>query len=545
MESNGKMEPNVKMEPNGVTTKKEEDIINEIYINIKKVLLSIANDHQETELYMVNGLSYPYKELTIKDREIFKDNMKFYNSIYEEIMSFSSLYFSKKFDIKKKRMYKCFEFFVYILNSRNYTFDDDNLKASLICLVDELYHIAKIQTIQTEFDNINIILSFLDFTETDFDNLSFMKVIKSQCEQIDELKKQSIIETINQRKKELQQLKNIVSNKIVKEYSEMTEKDESDPRKKTIAEYKINLNNFPRDVKYTYQSFTMVGIQNIISDLNKFNQNAPFDIYNKYPELFPIIDDLESQKKRKNALILSYYFNYEYLSLSFLQNIPTQIIMSQTVYYYNLHDISKNQDFLTLFTNILFSPLVRGFFEHSFHGQKCLPAYNNLKKEYQDKMQDFFRKTFIFTNLPDIKQALTLRYSVIFINELHYSYDNCYEAGEKEKLRIAFFIIVLLNELTNYLFKLEHPEELSTINNNKKEGGKLMQEYLLGLYEINTINIEQAKAILNINNWDSEEKTTIKDKFTTNNNESQEEMPIIKFMNSKLKKVDWCGATFP
>ena len=72
-----------------------------------------------------------------------------------------------------------------------------------------------------------------------------------------------------------------------------------------------------------------------------------------------------------------------------------------------------------------------------------------------------------------------------------------------------------------------------------------MQEYLLGLYEINTINIEQAKAILNINNWDSEEKTTIKDKFTTNNNESQEEMPIIKFMNSKLKKVDWCGATFP
>ena len=45
-------------------------------------------------------------------------------------------------------MYKCFEFFVYILNSRNYTFDDDNLKASLICLVDEIYHIAKIQTIQ-------------------------------------------------------------------------------------------------------------------------------------------------------------------------------------------------------------------------------------------------------------------------------------------------------------------------------------------------------------------------------------------------------------
>ena len=545
MESNGKMEPNVKMEPNGVTTKKEEDIINEIYINIKKVLLSIANDHQETELYMVNGLSYPYKELTIKDREIFKDNMKFYNSIYEEIMSFSSLYFSKKFYIMKKRMYKCFEFFVYILNSRKYPFDDDNLKASLICLVDELYHIAKIQTIQKAFDNINIILSFLDFTDTDFDNLSFTKVIESQCEQIDELKKQSIIETINTRKKELQQLKNIVSNKIVQEYSEMTEKDESDPRKKTIAEYKINLNNFPRDVKYTYRSFTMVDIQNIISDLNKFNQNAPFDIYNKYPELFPIIDDLESQKKRKNALILSYYFNYEYLSLSFLQNITTKIIMSQTVHYYYLHDISKDQDFLNLFTNILFSPLVRGFFEHSFHGQKCLPAYNNLKKEYQDKMQDFFRKTFIFTNLPDIKQALTLRYSVIFINELHYSYDNCYEAGEKEKLRIAFFIIVLLHELTNYLFKLEHPEELSTINNNKKEGGKLMQEYLLGLYEINTINIEQAKAILNINNWDSEEKTTIKDKFTTNNNESQEEMPIIKFMNSKLKKVDWCGATFP
>ena len=88
-----------------------------------------------------------------------------------------------------------------------------------------------------------------------------MKVIKSQCEQIDELKKQSIIETINTRKKELQQLKNIVSNKIVKEYSEMTEKDESDPRKKTIAEYKINLDDFDRDVKYTYQSYAMVDIE--------------------------------------------------------------------------------------------------------------------------------------------------------------------------------------------------------------------------------------------------------------------------------------------
>ena len=166
-------------------------------------------------------------------------------------------------------------------------------------------------------------------------------------------------------------------------------------------------------------------------------------------------------------------------------------------------------------------------------------------------MQDFFKKTIIFTNLPESKKAVTLRYLVIFVNELHYSYEKCYADAEKEELRIAFFIIVLLHELTHYLFRVEHPNELSsnfsTIDEdkNRKEGGKLIQEYLFGLYEINTISITQAKAILNINNWDSEEKTIIKDTFTSKNIEPQENMSSITFMNSKQKNGNWCGATFP
>ena len=338
------------MDSNSVIIKKKDDIIKEIYIKIKKLLLSIANNHQETELYMLNGIqkTYPYTELAIKERGLYKDNIKFYTSIYEEIITFSSLYFSKQFDINKKRLYKCFEFFGYILDNRNYTFAHDKLKASLIVLVDELYHITKIQTIQTDFDNINIILSFLEIKESDFDYPLFMKVIEKQCEQIEELKKQTIIETINIRKKELQQLKNIITNKIDKEYSTMTNQDESEPISKTIEEYEINLDDFNLDVKYIYKSYTMVDIINIIDDLNKFNPKEPFDIYKKYPILFPKVDKLESQKNRKNALILSYYFNYEYLSLFFLENITNQIIMSETVNDYTLFKISKNQDFNTL-----------------------------------------------------------------------------------------------------------------------------------------------------------------------------------------------------
>ena len=165
-------------------------------------------------------------------------------------------------------------------------------------------------------------------------------------------------------------------------------------------------------------------------------------------------------------------------------------------------------------------------------------------------MKNFFKECIHFGALPKSKKAITVRYLHIFINELHYQFNNTRSKEEEELLTRALLIIVLLHELTHYLFNISDlSSNWSTIDkdSNRKEGGQLMQEYIFGLYDINEITFEQAEAIVDINNWNLDNKNPIKDKFvpTKTSNNKNNNPSTISFMNSSSNgKQNWCGATF-
>ena len=151
-------------------------------------------------------------------------------------------------------------------------------------------------------------------------------------------------------------------------------------------------------------------------------------------------------------------------------------------------------------------------------------------------MKDFFKECIHFGALPKSKKAITVRYLHIFINELHYQFNNTRSKEEEELLTRAFLIIVLLHELTHYLFNISDlSSNWSTIDKD------------FGLYDINEITFEQAEAIVDINNWNLDNKNPIQDKFvpTKTSNNKNNNPSTISFMNSSSNgKQNWCGATF-
>lgn len=125
-------------------------------------------------------------------------------------------------------------------------------------------------------------------------------------------------------------------------------------------------------------------------------------------------------------------------------------------------------------------------------------------------------------------------------------------------------LLVLLHELVHFLFRIGGVNQLSsqwaTIDQDGqlKEGGMLLQEFLLGQYFINSIDIIQAEAIINIDNWKSNEnpiKATfdvllLKNKAKLTDEEKKltkmhTNISSIKFISTKQENINWCGATFP
>lgn len=224
-----------------------------------------------------------------------------------------------------------------------------------------------------------------------------------------------------------------------------------------------------------------------------------------------------------------------------------------------LFNLIHNKSFRKLFKEVVNSPLYANFFHTSVYGKKCILSYENFKEELNienDKkecvgLDNFFNKYIHLALLPKYKTAITVRYLHIFINELNYRFIECKDQQTQEKLATAFLLIVLLNELVNYIF-IKDEIELD------EEGRLLFQSFILGRNNINSIDIIQADTIINIDSWKSNENP-IKDTYdvlllnnkvkVTNEEKKLKELhhniPLIHFMCAKPDNKNWCGATFP
>ena len=118
-------------------------------------------------------------------------------------MAFASYYFSNEFDQGRTSLYKCFDFFIKMIEISNFTYEENQTKLSFIILVDSLYHLSTLfkyddQTMDSFFSNI--LFSFLEITKTKFNDSLFDSIVATQQKLIDEINAKKYDELFGQRK---------------------------------------------------------------------------------------------------------------------------------------------------------------------------------------------------------------------------------------------------------------------------------------------------------------------------------------------------------
>ena len=110
----------------------------------------------------------------------------------------------------------------------------------------------------------------------------------------------------------------------------------------------------------------------------------------------------------------------------------------------------------------------------------------------------------------------------------------------------GFFLILLLYEIEHFFLLLDDNKEKDFNDITMgKEGRKLFIKYLFGVETIDHINYEQAKKIINIENWDNHEfiKLIFKDQKENNiinpkQNYFPDSISFYSIMNKRKKTRD-------
>ena len=544
-----------------IITNIEECSIEEIYKKILKLFIQIGSNKSDDFTQVPEH--FTFEELTIKDKDIYINSLLFYKSIYMELLNFCYYYFSEDFPNNKKHLYKCYEFFGYIMTLKKFSLDDDKIKLPLILLIDELYNIKNVETLETVIDNFQIVILILRIRNDDFSNSFFNKVTQEVQNRIDNIIEVNINQIRQQIVKEMKCLYNQIMEKLSGE----------DDYQKTISEFSfLDYTYIDSDLMDIYRNKTLKELETLYNDFKSDNYTIQ-ELYKNNQEFFRKIEKYKESKKEKKGLILYYYFCVEPITENIINEYQTKFEMDLLLpSQRDLLTMIHNENFRKFFKEVVNSQLYASFFENTYHGKKCLVAYEKFKEEINKEnynkesvgLDNFFNKYIHLAVLPKYKKAITVRYLHIFINELNFRFEHNNGIETQEKLTKAFLLLVLLHELVHFLFRIGGVNQLSsqwaTIDQDGqlKEGGMLLQEFLLGQYFINSIDIIQAEAIINIDNWKSNEnplKKTfdvllLKNKAKLTDEEKKltkmhTNISSIKFMSTKQENINWCGATFP
>ena len=132
----------------------------------------------------------------------------------------------------------------------------------------------------------------------------------------------------------------------------------------------------------------------------------------------------------------------------------------------------------------------------------------NLSKEYEkfmDKLKDsiFFTNLFRLKYLPFGIKAFVNSSLKIFFNSLYYEFNEDINKKNKKIILKAVLKIIIVHEIIHILKYLKDNISFKEIPKTprQREGGKMLINYLFGKPYIKRINLNEAKQINNINNW--------------------------------------------
>ena len=314
-----------------------------------------------------------------------------------------------------------------------------------------------------------------------------------------------------------------------------------------------------------------VSQQEEIKNIQKHNNILPF----------PLLQDYLSILKRNTNGNYFYVFNiykfYKYcyfdlddISLEkFIGNIKNDESTTHLIEVDEIKKILEDNDFIKLIQNIMKSSVmkdayIRIFNYYSTNGEFDIEQesvtesdstyQNNLinNKTIMDYYNEFckqlnvlnYSKLFIIMNLPKSIKGFTFRFLKIVVNSEGVEFKTK-EYPDEENIIIllkAYLIFLIIHELNHFMkrylnknnsFKVCKTPEIK----EHKEGGEQLIKLLFGHILIeNSLNIEQAKYILDINNWNKKSVFEFKKDFKNIKNNSENNNSIV-FLTSEKHSI--------
>ena len=190
--------------------------------------------------------------------------------------------------------------------------------------------------------------------------------------------------------------------------------------------------------------------------------------------------------------------------------------------------ILDDNEFYKTFFSILESNLIKTFFcgnlyieenetgvnilDSKIEGSECFEyAYKNFLKKYNKQNFEDFKNLIIIKTLSKGTRACILtelnKY-IINARQLYIGADINEQNSELKEILEGYLIVILLHETEHFLRLLDegNNKNVRISTPKSKEGGRLFIKYIFGVESISRISQEQAKIILNLDNWKDHKK---------------------------------------
>ena len=261
------------------------------------------------------------------------------------------------------------------------------------------------------------------------------------------------------------------------------------------------------------------------------------------------------------------YFDFEDIAMEkFIGNIKNDESTTHLIEVKNIKNILEDNNFIKLINNIMKSPVmkdayIRIFNYYSTNGEFDIdqesvkePDYtnqNNLinNKTIMDYYNEFcsqlnvlnYSKLFIIMNLPKSIKGFTFRFLKIIVNSEGVELKNKEHIDEENILILlkAYLIFLIIHELNHFMKRYLNKKNSYKVCKTPeikehKEGGEQLIKLLFGHILIeNSLNIEQAKYILDINNWNKKSVFEFKNDFKNIKKNSENNNNIVFLTSEK------------
>ena len=190
--------------------------------------------------------------------------------------------------------------------------------------------------------------------------------------------------------------------------------------------------------------------------------------------------------------------------------------------------ILDDNEFYKTFFSILESNLIKTFFcgnlyieenetgvnilDSKIEGSECFEyAYKNFLKKYNKQNFEDFKNLIIIKTLSKGTRACILtEFKIYIINarQLYIGADINEQNSELKEILEGYLIVILLHETEHFLRLLDegNNKNVRISTPKSKERGRLFIKYIFGVESISRISQEQAKIILNLDNWKDHKK---------------------------------------